>query len=69
MTPSFVGITVGLGLCALILIILAWDAYLYTDKIERNSITQVCIDQSKKYPIIAWVIGFFMGFLSAHFYG
>lgn len=69
MNPSSVAFVCIGGIFLILLAICLWDSWLYTDKIERNSITQVTIDYSKKYPIIAWSIGFFMGFLSAHLYG
>jgi len=46
-------------------ILLIWDLYLYLDSKPRNSITQVTIDYSKKYPIIPFLWGFLIG----HFYG
>lgn len=45
-------------------VILLWDCFLYTDSVDRNSITQIVIDYSKQYPIIAFLLGFLMG----HFY-
>ena len=48
-----------------IVLVLIWDAYLYADKTEGNSITQVVIKRSKQLPIIPFLLGFLMG----HFYG
>lgn len=65
MTPTLVALT-----CALIfLAIIVWDVYLYLDGRPRNSISQVVIDNSKKYPMLPWGIGFLMGWLTGHFYG
>jgi len=48
--------------------ILTWDWFLYGDKIPRNSISQVVIDLSSKYPMVPFSIGFGMGLLSAHWF-
>ena len=65
MTPALVAL-----ICAGIFVaILIWDAFLYSDKVERNSISQVVIDLTKRSPLVPWAIGFMMGFLTAHFYG
>lgn len=58
------------GIFALTVIgIMSWDWTLYRDNTPRNSITQAIIDVSKKFPLLAWAIGFLFGFLTAHFYG
>ncbi len=59
---------VGLFILVIFLIILGVDVYLYTDSIQRNSITQVIIDISKVVPLIPWFIGFLMGGLTFHFF-
>jgi len=48
--------------------IIAWDVYLYRDKIPGNSITQVIIKLSKDKPIIPAAIGAEMGFLFGHWF-
>lgn len=48
-----------------IVCVLIWDVFLYTDKTEGNSITQITIKRSKEYPIIPFLLGFLIG----HFYG
>lgn len=65
MTPTIVAI-----LCVLIgLIILVWDAFLYLDNRERNSISQVVIDLTKKSPLVPALIGFAVGLLFGHWWG
>ena len=65
MTPSLV-----LFVCVLITAaILCWDYYLYHDKEDRNSISQVVIDLSRKSPMVPALIGFFIGLLFGHFWG
>lgn len=49
-------------------LIAAVDIYLYSDSIDRNSITQVIIDSSKDAPLIPWFVGFLMGGLTFHFF-
>lgn len=44
-------------------LILVWDGYLYADKKDGNSITQVVIKWSTKIPFIPFVFGFLMGHL------
>lgn len=61
MTPDRVLLIIGIATLA----ILIFDAFLYSDNVERNSITQVTIDYSKKYPLIPFLWGFLIG----HFYG
>lgn len=57
------------AVCILIFIlILLWDAWLYADKVERNSISQVVIDLSKKSPFLPWFIGLVMGILAGHWF-
>lgn len=51
-----------------ILLIGATDVYLYSDSIDRNSISQVIIDSSQLTPLIPWFIGFIMGALTFHFF-
>lgn len=64
MTPSAVGIT-----CLVLnVIILIWDGFLDADKIRRNTISQVIIDNSKKWPILPALIGFEMGVLIGHWF-
>lgn len=58
-------LTVGIIISIVTVAALVWDVFLYTDKIDRNSISQVFIDASKKWPIIAFLWGFLMG----HLYG
>lgn len=43
------------------ILILAYDLYLYNDKVAGNSISQVVIKWSYKYPLIPFVIGFLIG--------
>lgn len=69
MSPQIVAAIVAVSFGVIFTVIMVFDYFLYTDKVERNSITQVIIDYSKKFPVVAWGIGFFMGFLAAHFYG
>lgn len=64
MSPLIVGI-----ICILIfLAIIAWDIFLYRDKIDRNSISQVIIDASKKTPFVPFILGFGMGLLAGHLF-
>ena len=49
-------------------LIAAVDIYLYSDNIERNSITQVVIDATEKTPLVPWAVGFIMGALTFHFF-
>ncbi len=46
--------------------LMVWDYRLYTDNTEGNSITQSLIDFSKRFPAIAWAIGFLMGAFVGH---
>lgn len=64
MTPTLVALICG----AIFVLILIWDAFLYADKVERNSISQVVIDLSKKSPLLPWFIGFVMGALALHWF-
>lgn len=64
MTPTLVAITCGL----IFLAIVVWDVYLYLDGRPRNSISQVVIDNSKKYPMLPWAIGLVMGLLAGHWW-
>ena len=65
MSPLLVGLT-----CfAIAVLIMVWDGYLYSDDVERNSITQVVIDATKKTPTVPWLIGLGMGYLGGHFFG
>lgn len=62
-------IVAAISLIGIPLAILTWDAFLYGDKVERNSISQVIIDLSKKSGLIPWVIGLGMGLLAGHWWG
>lgn len=65
MTPAAVGIT-----CLVVtVLVLLWDALLYRDRIERNSISQVIIDKSKKSLWYPAMICFWIGFLVCHWFG
>lgn len=48
--------------------IIAWDVWLYLDGVPGNSISQVIISGAEDYPIVAWAVGFLMGFLTAHWF-
>lgn len=48
--------------------ILAFDGYLYSDTIARNSISQVIIDAAAKSALVPWFVGLIMGFLGAHWF-
>jgi len=48
--------------------VMAWDASLYMDAIPGNSITQVVVELSSKSKLVPAFIGFFFGFLMAHFF-
>jgi hypothetical protein len=59
-------------ICVLIIFaILAFDAYLYADGVEGNSISQIIIKwtKEKQVPFIPWLIGLIMGFLGGHLFG
>lgn len=61
----------GLVITVIILIvvgILGWDVFLYNDSVDRNSITQIVIDLSRRTHLIPWLVGFGMGFLTCHFF-
>lgn len=49
--------------------IVGWDVWLYTDDIPRNAISQIVIDLTAKTPYVPYGIGFFFGWLTAHFFG
>lgn len=55
-------------LFSLVLGVLGWDAWLYADQVEGNSISQIIAALSLRYPLIPWFIGCVMGFLGAHFF-
>lgn len=57
-----------LSIFAIFFGIIGYDIFLYADNIPGNSITQVVISTTHDYPILAWAIGFLMGYLTAHFY-
>ena len=57
-----------ISIFAIFFAIIGYDIFLYADGISGNSITQVIIATTRDYPIIAWMIGFLMGYLTAHFY-
>ena len=48
--------------------ILAFDTYLYSDSIARNSISQVIIDAASVSALVPWFVGLVMGFLGAHWF-
>jgi len=54
--------------CCIFAAILGWDASLYMDAVPGNSITQVVVELSSKSKLIPAFIGFFFGFLMAHFF-
>ena len=63
-------ITTVSAICILIiLIVLVWDAYLYRDKVERNSISQIVIDAGKRCPFVPAILGFLIGLLFGHLWG
>lgn len=68
MTPGTVFLITSIAILVFVTGLLVWDWRLYNDKVERNSITQSVIDFSKKCQLIPWAIGFFMGFIVAHFW-
>lgn len=49
-------------------LILGFDAYLYSDGVPGNSISQVIIHYGEKSMLVPWFIGLIMGFLGAHFF-
>lgn len=49
-------------------LIIAIDIHLYRDNVPGNSFTQIIRAKAKKYLIIAWAIGFLMGYLTSHFF-
>lgn len=57
-----------LACAAIIAVIFALDVYLYSDSLPGNSITQIVIWATEKTPLVPWLIGFTMGFLTAHFF-
>lgn len=60
--------TVGIVIILVFVGILAFDAYLYSDGIPGNSISQVIIEWSDKSKLVPWFVGLLMGFLGAHFF-
>lgn len=60
--------TVFLSIVGIFVAILAYDAYLYTDGVPGNSISQTIIFYSHKCLLIPWGIGMLMGFLGAHLF-
>lgn len=64
MSKKLVAITI----VAIFVGILVWDAFLYSDDVARNSITQVIIDLSKQSALVPWFFGMVMGFLGAHLF-
>ena len=48
--------------------IVAWDVWLYKDNIERNAISQIIIDASKRSRAVPAAIGFAMGALWGHWF-
>lgn len=69
MSPQIVAAIVAVSFGVIFTVIMVFDYFLYTDKVERNSITQVIIDYSKKYSAIPFFLGLFVGFLFGHLYG
>lgn len=61
------GIVIGISILIFISVFV-WDAYLYIDPEPRNSISQVIIDLSSQSKLLPFFIGFFMGFLGAHWF-
>lgn len=49
-------------------LVIGVDIYLYTDSIDRNSISQVIIDGTKTSPLVAWFVGLIMGGLAVHWF-
>jgi hypothetical protein len=62
--PNIVAITC---LCIGVLIIV-WDVRLYSDDVERNSISQVVIDGAKRSSMVPWAVGFLFGLLTGHWF-
>lgn len=60
--------TVGIIIIATFALILGFDAYLYSDGIPGNSISQVIIEWSDKSALVPWFVGLLMGFLGGHFF-
>ena len=52
----------------IILAVVGWDVWLYTDDIPRNAISQVIIDASDGSRTVAAAIGFAIGALWAHWF-
>lgn len=59
---------VGLIIIAVFVLIMAFDAFLYSDGLPGNSITQTIIHYSEKSKLVPYFIGYLMGFLAAHFF-
>lgn len=56
-------------ICVLIFAaIMGFDAYLYSDGVAGNSITQSVIYFASKSALVPAFIGFLMGFLMSHFF-
>lgn len=48
--------------------IMGFDAFLYSDGVPGNSITQSIIYYASKSALVPYFIGFLMGFLASHFF-
>lgn len=60
--------TVGIIIVVVFAGILGFDAWLYSDGIAGNSISQVIIGWSEKSALVPWFVGLVMGFLGAHWF-
>lgn len=60
--------TIGFAIIGITLIILGFDAFLYSDGVPGNSISQTIIYYGQKSMLVPGFVGFGMGFLFAHFF-
>lgn len=64
MKPKHVAIIIAVVFIGLLIM----DAFLYTDSVSRNSLSQVIIDAAAKSALVPWFVGLVMGFLGAHWF-
>lgn len=60
--------TVRIIIVTVFIAVLGFDAYLYSDNIPGNSISQVIIEASDKSKLVPAFVGFLFGFLTSHFF-
>jgi hypothetical protein len=60
-------VTLGAVLLTVVLLI-AYDVFVYIKSGGNATISTMVYTRSKKYPVIAFLVGFFLGFICGHLF-